>query len=587
MEVKRANKGSGFQYSKQQREQEKFIQLDLNVYMLNIMCKMVVSENRRIRRTQLNHLNTFINLIDPAKYNNDKDKMERVSFIKKGIEARIQFNLTNKFMILNHINGGILDNSIIDLDNYDDITSSELEWLNNMISETIRHSCIYTYADTMIEACMKFKTAEPGRKSEAVREFESTISMIQNGLRKRRNESSTELMFSLREGQFEDCIYETYNELANPKRKLVTGMQGLNEMLGGGFEATRCYIFFGLPGEGKSTMLLNLAYQIKKYNKGYETKDPTKRPCIVLLTMENLVKESIERMFSVSTCENRMTDYSPEEIIKMMRSKGELRLTDDDPIDIIIVFKPSNSVDTTYLYNLVEDLEDDGMECICMIQDYIGRIRSTERYSDTRLEYGAVCDEFKNFAEEKGIPVISASQLNRDASKHIDEAKQKNKADLVRLLGRSNISESMLILNNIDGGFMLAPEVARDGSKYVGVQDIKHRYKTDGPPFIYLPFVPHTNKLTEDYFGMPSYKTTMKEDVEFNTAGPKLSPYHTNGFSGMNTLKRDENEDTIFSGQVYNSPANAAMEIRQQPVFINPIVFYQSQQTLINPIIFD
>ena len=31
---------------------------------------------------------------------------------------------------------------------------------------------------------------------------------------------------------------------------------------------------------------INLAYQIKKYNKGYKPKDPTKRPCVLYLTME-------------------------------------------------------------------------------------------------------------------------------------------------------------------------------------------------------------------------------------------------------------------------------------------------------------
>lgn len=572
MTVNRKNKASGLNYSNQQNiiPTEDFINIDLNLQLLDIMCKMVVSENKRIRRTQLNNLLLFINLIDPQKYINDKDKNERVSFIRKGIEARVIFNLTNKFMIMSHINGGIIDDSIVNINIEESINSAELDWLNNMISQSLKYSHIDSYIDTIMQACANFRTAEPGKKAEAVKTFETAISGVQNGLRKRRNESSNEMRFSLRDGQFEDCVYETYNEISNPKRKLVTGMQGLNDMLGGGFEATRCYIVFGLPGEGKSTILLNLAYQLKKYNRGYETKDPTKRPCIVLLTMENLVKESVERIFSVSTGKGKMIDYQPEDIIKMMRSEGDLRLTDDNPIDIVIVFKPSNSVDTTFLYTLCEDLEDEGLECICMIQDYIGRIRSTERYSDTRLEYGAVVDEFKCFAEDKGIPIISASQLNRDASKHIDEAKQKNKADLVRLLGRSNISESMLILNNVDGAFMIAPETTADGEKYIGIQDIKHRYQTDGRPFIYLPFAKGSNKLIEDYYGMPVYKTTMKEDVEFNTSGPKLSPYHTNINNSVEATLRN-NTDSIFntSGTIYS----AALMVSQPVQLIQPIIF--------------
>lgn len=49
-------------------------------------------------------------------------------------------------------------------------------------------------------------------------------------------------------------------------------MVGLNYLLGGGFENARVYGFFGLQGEGKSLTLLNLALQLKKYNKTIKPK---------------------------------------------------------------------------------------------------------------------------------------------------------------------------------------------------------------------------------------------------------------------------------------------------------------------------
>ena len=223
--------------------------------------------------------------------------------------------------------------------------------------------------------------------------------------------------------------------------------------------------------------LLNIALMIKRYNKNIKTKDPTKRPCVVVLTMENRITETISRLFNMSIKSNRkMTEFTVEDVMRQMREEGKLVLTDDDPIDIIIKFKPAKSVDTSYLYTLVEDLEDMGLECICMIQDYIGRIRSAEKLADTRLEYGAIVDEFKIFAALKQIPVVTASQLNRDASKHIDDGRKQNKSDLVRMLGRSNISESILILNNTDGAFVLAPEKDYNGNQWIGWQRIKKRF---------------------------------------------------------------------------------------------------------------
>ena len=134
-------------------------------------------------------------------------------------------------------------------------------------------------------------------------------------------------------------------------------------------------------------------------------------------------------------------------------------------------------------------LQRQGYEVIAFFQDYIGRIRSTQYNSDSRLEYGAVTDEFKVFAEIRDIPVITASQLNRDASKHIDEGRKNNKADLVRFIGRSNISESMLVLNNIDAGFVIAPEVTEMNERYLGVQRIKIRYRAGDREYVYLPYL--------------------------------------------------------------------------------------------------
>lgn len=140
--------------------------------------------------------------------------------------------------------------------------------------------------------------------------------------------------------------------------------------------------------EGKSTIILNIIYQIKKYNRDYQCKDPTKRPCIVLLTMENSVEESIERLFGMATDREKMTEFDVDSVISMLRKEGELTLSSDNPIDIIIKYKPTNSVDCSYLYTLTDDLEDQGYEVIAMFQDYIGRIRSTQHLSDARLEYG-------------------------------------------------------------------------------------------------------------------------------------------------------------------------------------------------------
>lgn len=513
------------------------------------MCKCLVSGNQGIRRGQLVNLRNLIYMVNPDTYINDVEKSKRISFIKKGIEARLVMNLTDPYMILAHINGGILDGDVVNLDEFGGLTNAEVSWMNTMVSEALKYSHAYKNADILMNICSRIKSSD-GSKADLVRQFEEAINATQNDFRRSKNEDQTDAIFSLREGYFEDIMYDTYNTLNSPRRKLVTGMQGMNELLGGGFENGRCYTFFGLPGEGKSSVILNIIYQIKKYNKGYITKDPTKRPCVVLLTMENTTVESVDRLFAMATGHQHMTDFSAENAIRMLKDDGELYLGDDSPIDIIIKFKPSNSVDTSYLYTLTEDLEDQGLEVIAMFQDYIGRIRSTERLQDTRLEYGTIVDEFKTFAEIKDIPIITVAQLNRDASKHIDEGRTKGKADLVRLIGRSNISESMLILNNIDAGFLIAPEKTNTGERYLGIQRIKIRYDAGDREFAYLPFYGNTLKLIEDYGGVAAYKVSMRVDP-FGCPPPQQSPYVTNTIQDAGiVLSKGSNDDNFFSTSV-------------------------------------
>lgn len=557
----------------------KLLDLNIDIQTLDIMCKAVVSENQTIRRGQLINLRNLISIINPETYINDFDKSSRIDFIKKGIEARVVCNLTDPYMIMMHINGGLLDTSIVDIESFKGLTTAELTWLNNMVSESLKFSHAYNNADKLLDVCTRLRASDYGTKEAIVKEFEELINQTQNDFRRSKNEGLTEQIFSLRDGYFEDMMYDTYNTLSSPRRKLITGMQGLNELLGGGFENGRCYVFFGLPGEGKSSTILDILYQLKKYNRDYKTKDPNKRPCIVLLTMENTVTESIDRLFGMATKHSHMVDFTPENAIRMMREEGELYLTDVSPIDIIIKFKPSNSVDTSYLYTLTEDLEDQGLEVIAMFQDYIGRIRSTERLQESRLEYGAIIDEFKVYAEIKDIPVISVAQLNRDASKHIDEGRSKAKSDLVRLIGRSNISESMLILNNIDGGFLIAPETTREQERYLGVQRIKKRYEASNREFVYLPFEPHSIKLVEDINGVARFKTTMLENPFANNM---QSPYQTNVIMDIKQIEED-NDGNIFTAKVINndnldslSLLNSSNHIKKKPV-IEGIIFDENK----------
>ena len=332
---------------------------------------------------------------------------------------------------------------------------------------------------------------------------------------------------------------EIHENVTNPSRRLYTGMQGFNELIGGALETTRVYMLLGLAGAGKSFTLLNIAKQLKTNNKHYRPKDPTKIPVIVLLTMENTVQETVTRLFEITTGQD-MGKVDVETAIKMLKKDGEMYIADDNPIDIIVKYVPNRSVDTSYLYTLAEDLEDEGYEMICLIQDHVKRIRSIERTPDIRIELGNVINEFKTFAMLKDCVVITNGHLNREAAKSIDDGNRTNKGDLIRMIGRANISESMLMIDNLDVGIVIQQEYDEKGNKYMGFKRIKERIKCN-PNFniVYQMFKsPDSLELIEDLDKrVPLHKDTLKGDVNL---------INLNKMAEENKYKVLEDNNSIF-----------------------------------------
>ena len=493
------------------------VDINFDVNTLVLMCSYVLTDNTNIRRSHLINMRNLFEIINLDIYKSDPIRMKYITFIKRGLQAKLEENLKNPMLVLKYINGGIVEDNenITNIEEFATLTTAELEWISKTISEALKYSYIYNDVDELYNLIIKFRNCDYANRGVIVSDIEKQVIKMNNLFRQARVETNQEITFSLREDMYEESIREIHEQLTNPSCRLYTGMQGFNELVGGGLETQRVYMLLGLAGAGKSLSLLNIAKQIKNNNKHFRPKDPTKIPVIVILTMENSVKESVERLFEISTGKD-IKNYSPEEAIKMMKEEGELYLSDESPIDIIIKYKANRSVDTSYLYTLTEDLEDQGYEVICVIQDHIKRIRSVEKGYEIRLELGNVVNEFKTFAMLKDCVVITNSHLNREAAKTIDDGVRTNKADLLRMLGRANIGESMLMLDNLDFAALISKETDSYGNTYMGFKRIKERFKVNPEhPVVYQPFEsPESLKLIEDMGRRVGvHKYSLKEDI--------------------------------------------------------------------------
>lgn len=544
------------------------IDVKFDITELDLMCSYIISENRSIHRGNIINMRNLFLIINMDNYANDQERLSRFDFINKGIEARLVYNLSTTDMIFSHICGGF---GSTENNTFRQLNNSEVEWVNTTISETLKYSIIYNDVDDGLALLTKFKATDYINRGQVVKEIEQWVNNMQVKFRRAKADNAEDLTFSLSGDNYIQSMLETYRQLSSPSNKLVFGTQALNALTGGGVEATRVYTILGLPGEGKSSTLIDMAIEIKRYNKNYICSDPTKRPCVVLLIMENSIKETIQRIFSMCVG-NDMLNYTEKEFMDVLKTQGNLNISGNDPIDLIVKFRPNLSEDTSYLYTLCEDLEDEGYEVICFIQDYIKRIRSVDGSfgGDLRQQLGAIINEFKVFATLKNIPVITASQLNRTATSAIDEARIKNKADLVRLIGRSNVGESNLIIENSDWMCLIAPEYDKDGNKYLGIQRVKSRYYIPGDfYYAYIPYIKDTIKFVEDFYSpVPVHKVTMRDEVALNT-GINSGQGMVNEIKDFSDIILPNDADNMFANANFAAKNMYSMSISPMGYYVN------------------
>ena len=480
-------------YMKRSNDNE-LININFDLSTLELMSAFVISENKNIRKSSLINMKNLFESINTKIYENDPIRKKHVNFIKKGLQARLVENLNNPLIIEKYVNGGIVNDNqntddMVRISELKPLNNAEIDFINKQVSTSLKNSYFFNDIDKLEELIIRFKSGDFSNNEQIVNDFEDEIVRLAALFRHARVENQQEITFSLRDSVFNNVFTDIHEELTNPSHRLFTGMKGFNKLIGGAFETGRVYMLLGLAAAGKSMVLLNLAKQIKDFNKGYRTKDPTKTPCVIILTMENTVQETVDRLYQITTSEDMKQIKDVNEAMDKFRSNG-MTITKESPIDIMVKYVPNRTVTTEFLYTLYEELEEEGYEMICCIQDHVKRIKSNERTTDLRIELGNIVNEFKNFAIAKDVVVITNSHLNRDAASKVEDGKNSNRQDIINILGKQNIGESLLMIDNLDMAIIINRETDRaTDTEYMGFKRIKERVRVD-PNFVkmYQPF---------------------------------------------------------------------------------------------------
>lgn len=464
------------------KDGETKVKIHLDNVFLDTLILYVFTKSKLISKANLLALRKLLTSIDETPYLTNSSMIAKLEFLSDVLECKLEKGIERENIVLDccrRENDPENRECIKLVESGDRLSANEIKAVTKSIGERLKYLTFSYYIEIMRDLIMRYDTSRYDSLGDLNDEFKEYVISCLNDVRKAESNISQN-EFSLKSDIMEAFITELVKQAQNPALIFKTGIRCLNDLLSPGFHPGRLYLFLGITGGYKSSILLQCAKWIKLYNPDivFKRKDNTALPTILLITTENSVEETVIRLWGMGVTDNPIGDYTPEEAIRLLREEGKLCLTDDNQTDIMLKYYANNELTTGDLYGVIEDIENDNREVIALIFDYIKRIRPSEKAPDERLQLKNVSNELKTLAIRLDIPVITANQINRAGNMAIDAAASEGKEDLARMIGRANVSASWDLLENVDWAAIINLErEKRSGRLYLTFKRIKIRYK--------------------------------------------------------------------------------------------------------------
>lgn len=423
------------------------IKVKFDIRTLDMVLSFIYKDSVLKTRKVLSNMYKLFTNLDSSLYSDNVELKNRIWIIQKSLEGKLkegfEDNEALKEYCIESVDCDVYTKELVEKINTQKIINhEESKFLLRRLGDTLEFGYIVSIKE-IIQALLDKVDDDDFKSYKSVQEDIMDISTAIVNIKRNNSSARSGQMFSLDTDIFDNVIEDSLQKLKDRNRIFITGIKRLNTFLSPGFMSKRLYIFMAFPGKGKSTMLLKAAIDIKRYNKGIKTKDPDKRPAVLVLILENDIPETIERIYNMTVDSDDIRNYSVNQVKKKLRTEGHLSLTDDDNINIIMYEYKNRELDTNDLYGIINDLADDGIETVALILDYIKRIRPAEKAETEKEELKNISNELKELAKFYDLPVISAQQLNRAGASVVDAAIQANKEDVTRLVGRDSIAGAL------------------------------------------------------------------------------------------------------------------------------------------------
>ena len=409
-----------------------------------------------------------------------RDVLESLSFAESRETVEIPVSVKNKLDLLKIISEMLTDDKSVS-NIFDSVVFSEKfkqhkDFLDMMINEDTNISvfqgtlnqirlrkkigALFQNYDELDKVLTSIKDGSFDSIDSLVEDYEVTIKTLYSNMMESNRALTIEAAASL------DLMKDDYSHVVEMIKKKYDRSSSTpsgfdmfdKEIMNGGYEPSRLYIYGGGSGAGKSTIMNNSIYKSAMKPIAMNERFPEKgdiRKVYIYVTLENTIEEALMRtympMFDITMVQMLKALGAADPLPIRDRVVSELRKTGST---IIMKYFPAMSISPIDLMGVVDEVIDVyGKDSIAgLFIDYLDLLKADTRYDMYRLELGHITLSLKTLAVQYNIPVITASQLGRSAYR-ISNSQE---------LGVDQISESIKKVEHADFVMLLAKDPVND-----------------------------------------------------------------------------------------------------------------------------
>lgn len=378
--------------------------------------------------------------------------------------------------------------------------------------------------DVLIEECKNsyyfrvLKSELDAIKSDKSPNFYNKLNRLNDNISKCLSTSSSNTFNFHDTGESFSPFIEKLKSLAlSPEKRVLCGIKEIDECMTIGFRPGTLTLTVADVGGGKSTMMLNIAYNL--FKKGHN---------VLFLPLEMPWEEIYKKFLSRETLIDFDKFAKPELMTQRDWEVLETRSREISEMKSKLMWADVSSRPTVSEIKRAVESKLHYFKPDVVVIDYIANIKPDSK-ADNWLAIGDILKDLRAFGKECGFAILSAAQMTRDGIK-----KLKNDKDQTKSPGSEDLRGSHEYSADADNIFAQAPSPDEPNRKML-LYCIKARYgkKTfDGKNYAILDFFPEFSKIDSSN----SYSFDIN-DEEFRKQMESME-----SFSAQN-VKKQVNED--------------------------------------------